>query len=989
MLNRRPSHQPHHRCHLKAALAAVVLSGTLALAACDPGGRLQQLTPPATPMILGTTAEAPIAPPIDRPPAMPTAAYDSSIPAWTVLYYAGTDNGRASFVWDDLNEMESAGRTDQVRVVAQVDWSEGSPTGYVDTVRYLIKPDSDGGRLASEAIMTLGETNTGDPATLADFLIWGMTTWPANRYAVILSDFGGGWQGCCFDEDTGAGRATDRLSLSDIDQALAATYNETGGVRFEVIAFSAGLMGQLDVLQAIQPYGAYAVASAGLMAGSGLDYQRIIAHLNDDPLVDGRRLAGDMVMAYVNYQRQVAGDEYMGLAAIDLSQIPALSAATETLATALLADPALNGAVAADARRGAQRYGGSTLTDVERIAAVDLQHAAALIVENASPGELQAAAAAVGEAVTGAVVAYDHGSGIPYGRGIAIYWPANAQSMDPLYPYASRLPGWASFLGGQAPAPAFPPLVTVDGGARQTVNIANPALMRAEVIGQRLEEVVLMADQAAADGRRILRQYEVVQPATATLPGGTNAPLWADGRHESLIVWDATAPWLSDRAGAGDFVPLQSVDPSPIGPLSAAAGKFLPSPGREMEATIVFRPDASGSFRLWAMAEIGGDDHARLIGEIRPVAGNVFQPTATFLNPDGSLSRESGVALIFDDEGVIYRSTRPLPGGSYAVGIRAAALGESTVVEMQPLTVDPAAAPSGYRAFVDADNNVQFLYPSDWMPPVSREGVAYTSNADSTAQLQVRFYPNWAGDVAALKAEVLNTFGEVSLLQQELIAIGGDPSVEGERIAYGYDSAEQGPRTGVFLAFMKDGVGYVVDMDGPRDDEVGTLATVDAIGANWQFLSERLGFGPEQWTTLAVADFHLQRPVAWDYQEFNNWHRFTGDSQTFIAVRIQPASRTSAEAMAGLLQTASEGVAGFTADEPQRLFYAGHVWERNDFNYTDPNGVPIAGLLLSRRDGDMEIAVWAEAPDPVEALMQSLFMPVAASVERLPVAPSG
>jgi hypothetical protein len=164
---------------------------------------------------------------------------------------------------------------------------------------------------------------------------------------------------------------------------------------------------------------------------------------------------------------------------------------------------------------------------------------------------------------------------------------------------------------------------------------------------------------------------------------------------------------------------------------------------------------------------------------------------------------------------------------------------------------------------------------------------------------------------------------------------------------------------------------------------------MDTIAATWQFLPERLGFGPEPWSVLNVADYRMKYPMSHAYQEFNNWHRFAADPLTFVAVRIQPAGRTSSEAMAGLLQTAAEGVAGFTADEPQRFFYAGHLWERNDFYYTDANGNIVAGLLLSRQDGDTEIAVWAEAPDPADELFMTVFLPTAATIERIPAPPSG
>src|SRR5690606_32138984 len=114
---------------------------------------------------------------------------------------------------------------------------------------------------------------------------------------------------------------------------------------------------------------------------------------------------------------------------------------------------------------------------------------------------------------------------------------------------------------------------------------------------------------------------------------------------------DATAPYLSDRAGAGDFVPLRPVEPSPIGTLSAVDGVFWADFGRNMEATAVFSADVPNVFRMWAAAD---NDGARLIGEVRPVAGNVFQPVVTITNPDRSVTTEPGVALIFDDAAAIY-----------------------------------------------------------------------------------------------------------------------------------------------------------------------------------------------------------------------------------------------------------------------------------------------------------------------------------------------
>lgn len=983
-------------CFRPFPVASVLLViAVLALTGCDPGGRLAQLTPqpPASPPIApGVTVgapsaseAAPIGPEASVPTPLPTATYDAARPAWTILYYAVADNGRADYVWDDLNEMEAAPWSDQVRIVAQVDWPEGGPAGTAETVRYLIRPGEDRAQLTSEVVSAQPEVNAGDLNALADFLTWGIANYPANRYALVLGDFGGGWRGCCLDEIVGVPDQTDHLTLNDLAQAF--TQAQAGGVRFDVIAFAAGLMNQLDVLQTIQPYAAYAVASPELMPGSSWDYQAVITQLGVDPLIDGRQFAGDLVTAYVNSQRQLEGNEYIAMAAVDLRLVPTITGHVEALAAALASDPGLHGAIAADARRAAQQYGAATLAESETIAAVDLLHAAAILYESAPAGSLADSALNVMAAITEAIVAYDHGAGIPNGRGIAIYWPASTATFDSDYINISRLPSWAAYLAGPSPSPPYLTNIRLDSGPRDTVHIASPAFMRADLTGHRLAEVALVAGQVAADGRHVLRQYEVIQPADMTFKGGVNAAFWRDGQHESLIIWDATAPYLADAAGTGDFVPLRPIDASPAGPQLAAAGQFQPAGSeRVIDASVAFASGGPASRHLWATVETTGG--ARLVGEIAPAPGDVFYPSVLFIDGVGNLTAERGVALVFDESSAIYRSTRALPAGSYALGIRAGVLGTGTTIATQPVTVDPSSAPEGFRAYVDAARGVQFLYPAGWLPPVAQEAITYTRNISDTAQMQVRYYPGWTGDLTALQNEVMGTFGQVSILQNEPATIGAE-ALSGLRTAYGYESAEKGPRTGVFLAFLKDGVGYVVDMDGPRADETATLAYVDAIAATWQFLPERLGFGPELWSVLNVGEFRLRYPNELAYQAFNNWHRFAADSQTFAAVRIQPAGRTPAEAMIGLLETAAEGVAGFSAGTSQRVFYGGFLWERNDFIYTDANGAVVRGLLLSRQQDGVEIAFWSETPDPPGNSVERLFLPIAASIERIPPPPSG
>src|SRR5215813_9140525 len=105
---------------------------------------------------------------------------------WTVMVYLAGDNNLDSAGVADLQEMKTIGSTDQVAVVAQFDRSGAGRT----TNRYVLRR---GSTLAEDLVTSLGETNTGDPAVLRDFVTWAATTQPAQRYMLVIWNHGSGW----------------------------------------------------------------------------------------------------------------------------------------------------------------------------------------------------------------------------------------------------------------------------------------------------------------------------------------------------------------------------------------------------------------------------------------------------------------------------------------------------------------------------------------------------------------------------------------------------------------------------------------------------------------------------------------------------------------------------------------------------------------------------------------------------------------------------
>jgi len=134
--------------------------------------------------------------PTKKPAATRPASSSKSGQTWTVLLYEDADDEiLEEDMFLDLNEAERVGSSDRVQIVAQVDRYKGAFKGdgnWTSTRRYHITQDDNLKALNSELVEDLGEQNMADGATLAEFISWAVKTYPADRYALILSDHGMG-----------------------------------------------------------------------------------------------------------------------------------------------------------------------------------------------------------------------------------------------------------------------------------------------------------------------------------------------------------------------------------------------------------------------------------------------------------------------------------------------------------------------------------------------------------------------------------------------------------------------------------------------------------------------------------------------------------------------------------------------------------------------------------------------------------------------------
>ena len=115
---------------------------------------------------------------------------------WLVLAYLAGDNDLEGALLADLAEMERVGsRPGSVEVLAQMDRSPGhdaSKGNWSTTRRYHVTRGADPRRISSELLADLGETNTGDPRALEDFIRFGARRYPARAAALLLLNHGSG-----------------------------------------------------------------------------------------------------------------------------------------------------------------------------------------------------------------------------------------------------------------------------------------------------------------------------------------------------------------------------------------------------------------------------------------------------------------------------------------------------------------------------------------------------------------------------------------------------------------------------------------------------------------------------------------------------------------------------------------------------------------------------------------------------------------------------
>lgn len=479
--------------------------------------------------------------------ATPLPDDTSGLPEWTVIVYSAADDEvLEETMWFDINEMELVGSNPQLNIVVQIDRYAGAFTGdgdWTDTRRYLIAQDNDLSTIGSPVVQNLGEVDTSDPQTLVDFVTWAIQNYPAKKYALVMSDHGGGWTGGFTDMSS----SSTGMSLPEIGTALEQIRQNTGIEKFEMLGFDACLMGQIEVFGSLYPYSNYMIASEEVIPSYGWSYAAWLEQVAQSPAMDGGGLSEAVISTYVvndtalTEPRTSADDIALEestttLSAIESARVPDMIGAMNQFVSAMAS---LDQSEVAEARTYARNYY-SVFGEEVSPSFIDLGNFSEVLANITGDSSLQQASVQLQTAISSAVVAEKHGPAMSGSNGVSFHFPDS----DLYYftEYSSDFPAyylessqtfleqsyWDEFLAFHYTGEAFAPQEGVASAPSRSAEIVAPGASELSIGPIEISDTEITGD-------------EVVNVSTTV--AGNVAYI-----HTALYFWDPTTEsyWIGD-----------------------------------------------------------------------------------------------------------------------------------------------------------------------------------------------------------------------------------------------------------------------------------------------------------------------------------------------------------------------------------------------------------------------------------------------------------
>lgn len=334
---------------------------------------------------------------------------------WLVILYSAGDNNLHSYLFDDLDELETVGSDKNTHIVSIADQGKYG-TKFKGAKVFYLTQDKEKGKINSPVLEELGQVNTADPNFMAQKIGELMKKYPSTYVSVIISDHGAGWQGAIEDETP----QPKFMNLAEIKQALQKAV-EIGGRKIDVLGWDACLMAMAEVGYALRDVAKYMVASEQLEGADGWPYGTIFSSTLKDVLkvaqqmmlvnidVEPKDFAVMIVKAAQNFTHAIKT-----LSAVDLEKAQELALKVDELAKAILNDPSSFNSIK-QAIRNTERFYGTFR---------DLGHFAKILQTINVNNEIKQKAKELEEKIKEYVVREFHTNHHPNATGVSVEMPS-------------------------------------------------------------------------------------------------------------------------------------------------------------------------------------------------------------------------------------------------------------------------------------------------------------------------------------------------------------------------------------------------------------------------------------------------------------------------------------------------------------------------------------------------------------------------------------
>ena len=921
---------------------------------------------------------------------------------WTILAYYNGDNNLEDGILNDLDEFELAGgSTERVRIIVLVDRSPkytDSNGDWADVRLFEVMPDVSGDHLTmipatidTPALAELGELDTGNGETLAQFLVWGIRHYPANHYAISIGSHGAGWHGLSTDETAGeaeGGRYT-IITLPEMRQALELARQTAQVSKFDLLINDACLMSSVEYNAAMVPYFNLSLASPEVVVNPALDMNLFTRTIQDALGTDVDALGTLLVDKYITEDILQRGDSSVGYytnALTDLNNYDPVLLRVEEFARLVNENPELYVEGLGRARANAYTYT-AFLGDSTKI---DLGHFMEQVIINSRDVRLITAAEAVLEALQNSRV-YGNAGEIAeqWSYYNNIYFPEDSSDFEWAYLEETSLDEWAqmiqTYYNVATPRrwevadsvlllhPPQAPKVTITQVFPSVTSIAQPPSIKIEIQGRRIARGSFTVDQIQADGSAY--RFLSTPILTEVVIGGTAnfVNQWRSGVDQSEFSWlPMTLPVISDGTVSANELLIKSGD------VAILEGRTRETADQDwQDVALIFSLETGVVQRV-----IGRATGTGAVAEVSIRQGDSFQSYRQLVSPDGRILAEPGTEYIWQDYGLRWIDS-PAPSGDYNLGFFVEAFGGISGFDSAMITVNNEGVPADSRGYTDLTLGMSFAVPADWVVPFDTGSQIVSGNGAVSENLSIAYFNAERDNPYKIAEDYQVSYGLaatdagalVTLHDQQALRFGYSYTLEGDSaawygsaLAFYRETARQGGGTGIVFALearTPEAATARLDALLTQLNLFDSVALADANTSAWRY----------RFIQPTVAH---PVPIGWDEgeaaTEAGQWTRFTNDAFPGGVAQVAFFDVTEVDTAYNQLQQA-----GVIPPDARVVEYRNDekVWRIASFN-SERDGVALTSRVYITTVNAQAFALWFEAPDDENAvaLFRNVFEPM-------------